>query len=61
MYYIAKFNFTFYHTFEYQNKDMKLTLFILRMVKLNAIEVKSTKRFTLSSLDKLKEKYLQIK
>ncbi len=51
----------FYHTFEYEEKIYKIDFVAFINGKMNAIEVKSTKRFTTSSLSSLKMKYPQLK
>lgn len=51
----------FYHTFEYEYKRYEIDFVTFIKGKMNAIEVKSTKRFTTSSLSTLKEKYPQLK
>lgn len=51
----------FYHTFEYENKRYEIDFVTFIKGKMNAIEVKSAKRFTTSSLSTLKEKYPQLK
>ncbi len=51
----------FYHTFEYNDKRYEIDFVTFIKGKMNAIEVKSTKRFTTSSLDNLKSKYPQLK
>ncbi len=51
----------FYHTFEYDGKRYEIDFVSFIKGKLNAIEVKSTKRFTTSSLSALKLKYPQLK
>ncbi len=51
----------FYHTFEYNEKRYEIDFVVFIQGKMNAIEVKSTKRFTASSLLTLKLKYPQIK
>lgn len=50
-----------YHTFEYNNKRYEIDFVSFIKGKMNAIEVKSTKRFTTSSLSTLKLKYPQLK
>ncbi len=52
---------TFYHTFEYEDKRYEIDFVTFIKGKMNAIEVKSTKRFVASSLSKLKDKYHQMK
>ncbi len=52
---------TYYHTFEYDSKRYEIDFVTFIHGKLTAIEVKSTKRFTTSSLDTLKLKYPQLK
>ncbi len=51
----------FYHTFEYNDKRYEIDFVSFIKGKMNAIEVKSTKRFTTSSLSTLKLKYPQLK
>ena len=51
----------FYHTFEYNLKRYEIDFVTFIKGKLTTIEVKSTKRFTTSSLDSLKFKYPQLK
>lgn len=51
----------FYHTFECNDKRYEIDFVTFIKGKMNAIEVKSTKRFTTSSLDNLKSKYPQLK
>lgn len=51
----------FYHTFEYNETRYEIDFVTFIKGKMNAIEVKSTKRFTTSSLDNLKNKYPQLK
>lgn len=51
----------FYHTFEYNDKRYEIDFVSFIKGKINAIEVKSTKRFTTSSLSSLKLKYPQLK
>ncbi len=51
----------FYHTFEYEEKRYEIDFVAFIKGKMNAIEVKSTKRFTTSSLSSLKMKYPQLK
>ncbi len=51
----------FYHTFEYNDKRYEIDFVTFIKGKMNAIEVKPTKRFTTSSLDNLKSKYPQLK
>ncbi len=51
----------FYHTFEYDKKRYEIDFVTFIKGKMNAIEVKSTKRFTTSSLSTLKLKYPQLK
>lgn len=51
----------FYHTFEYNDKRYEIDFVTFIKGKLNAIEVKSTNRFTTSSLSSLKLKYPQLK
>ena len=51
----------FYHTFEYKNKRYEIDFVFFSKGKMNVIEVKSTKRFTTSSLSILKEKYSHLK
>ncbi len=51
----------FYHTFEYNEKRHELDFVCFIKGKMTAIEVKSTNRFTASSLSTLKLKYPQLK
>ncbi len=51
----------FYHVFEYEDKRYEIDFVAFINGKMNAIEVKSTKRFTTSSLSMLKSKYPQLK
>ncbi len=51
----------FYHTYEYENTRYEIDFVLFIKGKINAIEVKSTKRFTTSSLSNLKLKYPQLK
>ena len=51
----------FYHTYEYDKKRYEIDFAYYSNGKMNALEVKSTKRFTLSSLSSLKKKYPQLK
>lgn len=51
----------FYHTFDYNSKRYEIDFMTFIQGKITAIEVKSTKRFTTSSLDTLKLKYPQLK
>lgn len=51
----------FYHIFEYEEKRYEIDFVVFIKGKMNAIEVKSTKRFTTSSLSMLKSKYPQLK
>lgn len=51
----------FYHTYEYNNTRYEIDFLVFIKGKMNAIEVKSTKRFTTSSLSNLKLKYPQLK
>ncbi len=51
----------FYHTFEYDDKRYEIDFVVFIKGKMTAIEVKSTKRFTTSSLSSLKLKYPQLK
>lgn len=51
----------FYHTFECDKKRYEIDFVLFNKGKMNAIEVKSTKRFTTSSLSALKVKYPQLK
>ncbi len=51
----------FYHTFEYGEKRYEIDFATFIKGKMNVIEVKSTKRFTTSSLSSLKAKYPQLK
>ncbi len=51
----------FYHTFDYQDKKYEIDFVVFIKGKMNTIEVKSTKRFTTSSLSALKLKYPQLK
>ncbi len=51
----------FYHTFELNDKRYEIDFIVFKKGKMNAIEVKSTKRFTTSSLSSLKSKYPQLK
>ncbi len=51
----------FYHTFEYDKIRYEIDFVTFIKGKMNVIEVKSTKRFTTSSLDNLKNKYPQLK
>lgn len=51
----------FYHTYDYENKKYEIDFVTYIKGKLNAIEVKSTKRFTTSSLSSLNLKYPQLK
>ena len=50
-----------YHTFDYNGKRFEIDFVSFIKGKLIAIEVKSTKRFTTSSLSNLKLKYPQLK
>ncbi len=52
---------TYYHTFEYDKKRYEIDFVTYIKGKIATIEVKSTKRFTTSSLDALKLKYSQLK
>ncbi len=51
----------FYHTFDYDEKRYEIDFLAFIDGKMSAIEVKSTKRFTISSLSMLKGKYPQLK
>ena len=51
----------YYHTFVYNDKRYEIDFVSFIKGKMNAIEVKSTKRFTTSSLSTLKLKYPQLK
>lgn len=51
----------FYHTFEYNDKRYEIDFICFIKGKMTAIEVKSTNRFTASSLSTLKLKYPQLK
>ncbi len=51
----------FYHTFECEGKRYEIDFVAFIKGKIDAIEVKSTKRFTTSSLSALKNKYPQLK
>ncbi len=51
----------YYHTFEYNKKRYEIDFVTFIKGKIATIEVKSTKRFTTSSLDALKLKYPQLK
>lgn len=51
----------YYHTFYYNNKRYEIDFITFIKGKINAIEVKSTKRFVASSLTCLKQKYPQLK
>ena len=51
----------YYHTFEYDDKRYEIDFVTFIKGKMNAIEVKSTKRFTTSSLMFLKQKYPHLK
>ncbi len=51
----------FYHTFELDGKRYEIDFVVFTKGKMNVIEVKSTKRFTASSLSVLKLKYPQLK
>ncbi len=51
----------YYHTFEYDKKRYEIDFVTFIKGKIATIEVKSTKRFTTSSLDALKLKYPQLK
>ncbi len=51
----------FYHTFEYNDKRYEIDFVLFIKGKMTVIEVKSTKRFTTSSLSTLKLKYPQLK
>ncbi len=51
----------FYHTYEYENTRYEIDFVLFIKGRINAIEVKSTKRFTTSSLSNLKLKYPQLK
>lgn len=49
-----------YHTFEYNDNRYEIDFVSFIKGKINVIEVKSTKRFTTSSLSNLKLKYPQL-
>ncbi len=51
----------FYHIFDCNKKRYEIDFVVFIKGKMNAIEVKSTKRFTTSSLSMLKVKYPQLK
>ncbi len=51
----------FYHTFEYSDKKYEIDFLAFIKGKMNAIEVKSTKRFEATSLLSLQDKYPQLK
>lgn len=51
----------FYHSFDYNDKRYEIDFVSFIKGEMNAIEVKSTKKFTTSSLSTLKSKYPQLK